>query len=113
MASFDPKKLWWKNLQQFQNWAASTDSIATKFKLKTSFNNDSDASCPSDSRTSVNTAHSHMSIIGVIYPSVELFGQGGLKIDMRVPAAYPDEPPRVFLCTCVRHPNVEKNGKSS
>lgn len=97
-------KLW----KGFKNWNASQESMAKKIKLEHS--NFGESSKYSSSEVP-NILPDHLIIIGVIYPSPELFGPQGLKMKMLVPSSYPFEPPTVYICTMIPHPNIDKDGK--
>ena len=109
MASSNPSKRVWKILQMIENWTASQDPIAKNFKVAENFSSDqSSTACPSDTPP---TQITDVPIIGFIYPSPQLFGQQGLKIKILIPLAYPQEAPKIYMCTLIRHPNIEEKGE--
>jgi ubiquitin-protein ligase len=50
-------------------------------------------------------------IIGRIFPNSDIFKEGAFQIEIKLPPAYPFDPPKVRFLTPIYHPNVDKEGK--
>ena len=117
MATLNQFRHLWTEYQKLENWAASTDPISKKKKFKIETNSfPNETTTPSDElndgRTASNVEEKSISIGGLIYPSTAPFIQRGLRVEIIVPVSYPKVPPTVYMRMGIRHPNIEKNGKS-
>jgi ubiquitin-protein ligase len=112
MATSNPLKRLWKEYEKLKNWAASTDPAPTIFKVETSEDEiEMISSRPNNGGAAPAIQGEHISIVGLIYPSTAPFRQRGLRVEILVPAGYPQEPPVVYMRMRIRHPNIEKDGK--
>jgi ubiquitin-protein ligase len=59
----------------------------------------------------MNTEPKEYVISGRIFPNSEIYNQGAYQIEIKLPSAYPLNPPKVRFLTAIHHPNVDKNGK--
>ena len=95
-----------------KNWTETDDQGKLMFQVNSCPWDNTTTATPSDSASSQATSVTYISIIGLIYPAREIFGERGLKMDIRVPFEYPYKPPEVYMCVTIPHPNIEeKNGK--
>ncbi len=114
MANTNPSKRLWTEYGTLKRWTAGSDPAAQVFRIETSSFEDPTIASPSDSNnngTASTTLTVWVSIVGSIYPATEPFRQRGLRVELRVPATYPHEPPEVYMRMNIRHPNIEKNGE--
>jgi ubiquitin-protein ligase len=114
MSSTNSSKRLWTEYSRLKSWAANTDPLWNRFSVETSSFDDSTMMPSSESNNGAaasTTQAERISMFGLIYPSTEPFRNRGLKIEMRVPFAYPYQPPEVYMRTSIRHPNIEKNGE--
>ncbi len=113
MANSGDFKRLWTEYNQLKNWA---NPASSRFKIeKDSFENPT--TMPSSASNNPGAASTmqvaYVSIIGLIYPSTEPFGQRGLRVEIQVPVTYPQEPPHIYMRMemKIRHPNIEINGE--
>ncbi len=52
------------------------------------------------------------SVIGLIFPKSEIYGERSYRIELKLTREYPMEPPVVRFLTTIFHLNVEENGKT-
>ncbi len=114
MASSGDFKRLWIEYGKLKTWVESANAASRRFTIEEdSFDN------PTTMRSSESNnggAASIMqvgciSIIGLIYPSTEPFKQRGLRVEIRVPVTYRQEPPHIYMKMSIRHPNIEKDGE--
>jgi ubiquitin-protein ligase len=113
MANSDIFKRLWRKYTELQTWAGE-DPESKKFTSEsTSFLDPATTpSSASNNRGATSTAQvKYISIIGLIYPSTQPFRQRALRVEIRVPETYPQEPPEVYMRMKIRHPNIEKDGE--
>lgn len=98
--------------EALKNWNGLDDQGRLIFRMEDCSPDNTRIASPSDSASSQATSVTYISIIGLIYPARELFGESGLKMEIRVPFEYPYQPPEVYMRVRIPHPNIEeRNGK--
>jgi len=111
--SSDFKRLW-REYTDLKDWVGSSEAASNIFSIERDSFENSKATPSSESTNgeACSTAQAKsISIFGLIYPSTEPFKKRGLRVEMRVPFTYPQEPPEVYMRMEIRHPNIEKNGE--
>lgn len=101
-----------EGIYRLKIWAADTNSTSKKFYIESdSFENPTTASVSTSAAATSAEQTNFVSITGLIYPTTEPFKQYAIRIEIRVPPAFPQEPPEIYMKMKIRHPNVKLNGK--
>jgi ubiquitin-protein ligase len=94
-------KALWTNITRLKLFAKGDDYV--KFILeKSPFD---------DEKENAAAAWKEYVIIGRILPQLGIYKEIAFRIEMKLTAKYPQEPPEVRFVTPVYHPNIEEDGK--